>query len=176
MSFILSVPGRYSMYSGKQTKDAQNKHANVKNTNPILSHSSIKPILLLSALLMFMLLSSKSVLAQTSLNRDIHNGEWTLIQTVDQIKFYYQTSLCNGHSFLLLKVVNGNAATVQGSWQMDVQSNSQKRKCMGILLPIMPGQSRIGSCGKPDPDMVIPFSSLDPATLKISLKTTITLH
>jgi hypothetical protein len=176
MSFILSKPESYGMCSGKPTKSVQNRHVQVNNTNPIFSHSSIKSILLISALLMFVLLFNKPVLAQASMNRDIHNGEWTLIQTVDQVKFYYQTSLCNGHSFLLLKVVNGNAATVHGSWQMDVQSNSQKRKCMGLLLPTTPGQSRVGSCEKPDPDMVIPFTNLNTATLQISLEAKIILH
>lgn len=175
MNLFIYHPGRHVTYSGKLTKSVQNKHTDI-NTNSILQYLFGKGYSLIFALLIFVPLFSKPVLAQTSINKDIHNREWTLIQTVDQVKFYYQTSLCNGHSFLLLRIVNGNASSVHGSWQMDVQSNSQKRKCMGVLLPTMPGQSRVGSCANPDPDMVIPFTNLELATLRISLEAKITLH
>jgi hypothetical protein len=175
MNLFIYHPGRYVMYSSKPIKSVQNSNAGINN-NPVPCYVFSKGSLLILAFLIFVLLLSKPVLAQTSMNREIHNGEWTLIQTVDQVKFYYQTSLCNGHSFLLLRVVNENTTTVHGSWQMDIQSNSQNRKYMGVLLPTKPGQSREGSCAKPDPDMVIPFINLDPATLQISLEAKITLH
>ncbi len=95
--------------------------------------------------------------------------DWKLIQEVEGVKFYYQVSQCNGHSFLLFKAANGNAGTVRGTWEIKVQHGERKRLCVGVLRPTPAGEAQAGSCERPSPDLTVPLADLDPAALQVSV-------
>lgn len=115
---------------------------------PLLAHRLFFTSVLFAVLLLF----NKPLFGQTA-----SEGEWTLIQEVENVKFYYQISTCNNHSFLNLKVVNDNAVEVRGSWLLNMQDETNAYHFPGMLMDMKAGVSRSGSCDMPDPNLAIPY-------------------
>jgi hypothetical protein len=89
--------------------------------------------------------------AQTSDTED-----WTFIQEVEKVKFYYQKSNCNTQDFLLLKIVNENNNEIHGSWRLLVQDGTSKHKFMGVFMEMKAGVAKMGLCSKPEANLMIP--------------------
>lgn len=95
--------------------------------------------------------------------------EWTLIQTVNNVKFYYQSGQCNGHTLLFLKIVNENTTEVHGHWRLNIDNGTDKMQFMGVLIDLKPGVSKTGSCEDPGQNLMIPLELLGSSQLSIEL-------
>jgi hypothetical protein len=98
------------------------------------------------------LLAGSHAFAQT-----LEEPTWTFIQEVNKVKFYYQQSECNGHPFLLLRVVNDNASEVRGHWRLNIQDGERKFESIGMLMGMTASVTKDGNCNKPEPDLMVPF-------------------
>lgn len=92
---------------------------------------------------------------------------WKLIQTVDNVKFYYQSVSCNDNTILVLKIVNENATEVKGDWRLNIQDATGKKQFPGVLMNIKAGESMAGSCEYPGPHLMIPIALATDSQLAI---------
>lgn len=120
------------------------------------------------ALALALYLSARPVSAAQS-----NNETWTFLQEVEGVKFYYQSSDCSGQQTLLLRVVNGEAGTVTGQWVLHITNNEGELRLPGLLLSLEGGKELIGSCENFDPELSVPFSFSDPASLSLSINASI---
>lgn len=99
--------------------------------------------------------------------------EWTLIQTVNNVKFYYQSGQCNGHTLLFLKIVNDNTTEVHGHWRLNIDQGTGKMQFMGVLMDMKAGVTKTGSCEDPGPELMIPLELQGSPQLSIEANFTV---
>lgn len=87
--------------------------------------------------------------------------EWTLLQTRDNVSFYYSIGSCHGSGkHLLLKVDNQNSSAVGVSWTIELSENTKKLHFPGLPSELAAGESKTITCERPDP-LALPMPITD---------------
>lgn len=107
--------------------------------------------------------------AQTE-NEDVG---WAFIQEVEGVKFYYEKGECAGQPVLFLKLSNGNATSVSGSWKLTIEADKGDLIFSGMFMPIITGGESTGSCNAQDPRLVIPADLNALQVMKLTMEASI---
>ena len=67
------------------------------------------------------------------------NTSWTLVKDSINVRFYYNSAICNGAETFLYKITNNNSSPVKLNWTVWGMGSKEE-------VLINPNEERVGSC------------------------------
>jgi hypothetical protein len=148
-----------------ETPQGDSEQPNTTLYKPSLGLIKIFFKVILIIIITVIFLFSNNVKAQNSAPE-----KWKFIQKVEGVTFYYKVSDCNATPYLMLKVVNENSTSINGTWNIVVDDLNNKRHFSGTLIPVKPGESKESSCTSLIPDFTFPIQRpLTPTELNVTV-------